>query len=143
VNHLLKDELGVDGLTTAQATEQVDRMVNGMVKHGLKVDHTWLDQNCCCWWRRYGTTGRDRRKMDVLFREIGRGGRLFLPMRHKKKKRGHSIEFFVSDQWFDLQDYFSEIGVSREMNRVIRRNKKWTGGSIQEFRDKMCGASLL
>jgi hypothetical protein len=143
VNHLLKDGLKVDRLTTDQATEQVDRILNGMVKHGLKVDHAWLDQNCCCWWRRFGTEGTDRRKKDVLFREIGGGSRLFLPMRHRTKKRGHSIEFFVSNKWFDLTDYLSEMGVAREMNRALRRNKKWTGGSIREFRDKMCGASLL
>jgi hypothetical protein len=143
VNHLLKDELGVDFLTTAQASEQVDRLVVGMGKQGLKVDHAWLDQNCCCWWRAFGQPGKDGRKKDVLFREIGGCRRLFLPMRHRTKKRGHSIEFFVANKWFDLCDYLSEMDASIEMNRVIKRNKKWTGGSIKEFRDNLCGTSLL
>jgi hypothetical protein len=144
VNRLLKDELGVDFLTTAQAAEEVDRMVAGMVKHGLRIDHSWLDQNCCWWWRTFGNpSGRDGRKKDVLFREIGGCRRLFLPMKHRTKIRGHSIEFFVADKWYDLCDYLPEMDASKEMNRVIRRNKKWSGGSILEFRDKMCGAGLL
>jgi hypothetical protein len=56
VNHLLKNDCGVNFLTTSQATEEVNVMVSGMVKQGLKVDHTWLDQNCCCWWQRHGQT---------------------------------------------------------------------------------------
>jgi hypothetical protein len=143
VNHLLKDELGVDYLTTADAADEVERMVAGMVKHGLKVDRAWLDQNCCCWWRQFGKSGRDNRKKDVFFLEKGKTGRLFLPMRHRLRRRGHCIEFFVSKEWFNLQDYLAEIGETTELTGVIKKNKNWKEGSLQAFRDKMCGASLL
>jgi hypothetical protein len=143
VNHVLKDERGVEFLTTSQATEEIETMVSGMVKKGLKVDHAWLDQNCCCWWQLFGRPGRENRKMDVLFCETGNNGRLFLPMRHRTKSRGHSIELFVSNKWYDLQDYLSDASVSEDMNQIMRRNHQWKGGSLLDFRDKMCGDTLL
>jgi hypothetical protein len=143
VNHLLKDERGVDFLTTSQATEEMETMVSGMVKKGLKVDLAWLDQNCCCWWRLFGRPGKDNRKMDVLFREIGDCGRLFLPMRHRTKSRGHSIEFFVFDKWYDLQEYLLDVSALGDMNKIIRRNEQWKGGSLLDFCNKMCVGTLL
>jgi hypothetical protein len=143
VNHLLKDELGVDSLSTLHVTEEVERMVTGMVKQGLKVDQAWLDQNCCCWWRQFGKPGKDNHKKDVLFCESGGRRRLFLPMRHRMKKCGPCIEFFVSKDWFDLQDYLPESSPSQDLNCVICSNKTWKGGSIKDFRDQMCGDKLL
>jgi hypothetical protein len=143
VNHLRREALGVDYLTSCQAKEEVETVTAGMVKQGFKVDLAWLDQNCCCWWRRFGTPGKDNRKKDVLFRERDGIKRLFLPMRHRLKKNGHSIEFFVLNIWIDLKDYISDIEASLDRNRVIRINRNWKGGSIKEYRNKMCGASLL
>jgi hypothetical protein len=135
-----REHSGCD-LTSAEAQDEVGRLLVGLRSSGFKVDNAFLDHSGCLWWRLNGTEGEDNRKMDILLFEK-RGGRLHAPMGHRVFSSSDrcEIQFFVHDKWCMLRNYlcpgFELSGGNR--STPIRRQQTWTHGPTESFRDKEC-----
>lgn len=147
VNSFKRREYSGRDLSTEEAREEEERLLDGLREYGLKLDHAFLDQAGCYWWRLFGTKGKDKRKMDVFFVDDD-SQLLYAPMRYrvysyKAIAAGgtdrYDIEFFVFDKWYRLRDYLCPgFDVPGDRHVGIRRQPSWEHGSLQCFREKAC-----
>jgi hypothetical protein len=147
VNSFKQREYSGRDLKTEEAKDEERRLLAGLRASGFKVDHAFLDQSCCFWWRKFGTEGKDKRKMDVFFFE-NESELLYAPMRYRVfsykaigpgGQERYEIEFFVFDKWYRLRDYLCPgFCVLGDRQRAIRQQPAWSHGPLHCFREGAC-----
>jgi hypothetical protein len=147
VNSFKQREYSGQDIKTEEAKEEVDCLLAGLRACGFKVDHAFLDQSGCFWWRIYGTDGKDGRKMDVFF-FMKDGDLPYAPMRYRvfsyktcgtRGSDRYDIEFFVFDKWYRLGDYLCPgYDLVGDRHHPIKRQPTWRHGSLDSFRQEAC-----